>query len=726
MVSFSYFEITIRRRILKMKIYVVSFLFLLTNLCFSQENEERESEREKDSLNYEIEELTITGTRTMKKIIDIPYSVFRVDKKELSYGKKVSAKDLLQDVPGLFLQNRYGNHDLRISIRGFGTRSNSGVRGIRILQDGVPESEADGETIIDAVDFTSLGGVEVVKGNMSSLYANAPGGVINFMSDLYFPKNFVALTNQFGKFDFRQNGFRMGIKTDNFRYTLSYNYRNIAGYRSHSNEYQHLVNSVFEGYIGKRATISVLGNYVNGINKLPGSLTESQYDSASFQPLNYAISQDFKRITEKGRLGVRFKTFFGKGETNEIEVTGFGGIKELEKTDQDYYYVLTRYNIGSFLRYTNRSRLFKRDNDFTIGFDYAFQAGPQSQFYNINGVKDFTLLTDIENDIGNVGIYFQNQFNLVKNKIDIYFAGRYDKFIYTGKSLQFTGVVDTTRLFNQFTPKVALNYKITKSIAVYSSYGLGFDVPALNEISNYLTSSNNGKTILNPDINAQKSNNFEFGIKGNILNFKTEFMRKLFFDVTYFNYQIKDEIVPFFLSNQTYFRNAARTSRNGLELGLKSEPFEGIELTTNYIYTNFKYIDYKAKIFNPIDSFTIQDYSNNYVPAVPHNIFNFILNYEYEISKYFNGLLQFDCDYVTKMYPNDANSESTGAYFYGNAMAGINASIKGLSIVAFIGSTNMFNRKYIGFVNTNDFFKRYYEAGEPRNIYGGINLSYAF
>jgi len=85
--------------------------------------------------------------------------VFRVDKNELAYGRKESAKDVLADVPGLFLQSRYGNQDLRISIRGFGTRSNTGIRGVRILQDGIPESEPDGETVIDAVDFNSLGGV---------------------------------------------------------------------------------------------------------------------------------------------------------------------------------------------------------------------------------------------------------------------------------------------------------------------------------------------------------------------------------------------------------------------------------------------------------------------------------------------------------------------------------------------------------------------------------------
>ncbi|MCX6163569.1 MAG: Plug domain-containing protein, partial [Ignavibacteriae bacterium] len=196
----------------------ITFLFILTFFLnsiyiYSQEKKEKE-----DSLKYETEELVITGTRTLEKIIDIPYSVFRVDKKELQFGKKVSAKNVLADVPGLFLQSRYGNKEIRVTIRGYGTRSNSGVRGVKILQDGIPESEPDGETVIDAVDFTSLGGVEVVKGNLSSIYGNSPGGVVNFISDLYFPKNFVTTANQFGNYGLFQNGLKFGIRTNDYRF----------------------------------------------------------------------------------------------------------------------------------------------------------------------------------------------------------------------------------------------------------------------------------------------------------------------------------------------------------------------------------------------------------------------------------------------------------------------------------------------------------------------------
>src|SRR5690349_6606646 len=109
-----------------------------------------------DTLKYQTDEIMVTGTRTEQKIIDIPYSVQRFDQSSWITSRKVGVQDVLTVVPGLFLQPRYGNHDTRITIRGFGSRSNTGIRGVRILLDGIPESEPDGQTRIEAIDFSSI------------------------------------------------------------------------------------------------------------------------------------------------------------------------------------------------------------------------------------------------------------------------------------------------------------------------------------------------------------------------------------------------------------------------------------------------------------------------------------------------------------------------------------------------------------------------------------------
>ena len=133
--------------------------------------------REDTSRTYTIDEVVVTGTRSAKKILDVPYPVERISGSDLFFDRKVAVDDALHAIPGLFLQSRYGNHDVRISMRGFGSRSNTGIRGIRILLDGIPESEPDGQTRIEAIDFNSLSAIELIRGNLSSAYTNAPGEI---------------------------------------------------------------------------------------------------------------------------------------------------------------------------------------------------------------------------------------------------------------------------------------------------------------------------------------------------------------------------------------------------------------------------------------------------------------------------------------------------------------------------------------------------------------------
>ncbi|MCE1164638.1 MAG: TonB-dependent receptor [Bacteroidetes bacterium] len=693
-------------------------IFLLTcAVSFAQE-------KERDSLKYETEELVITGTRTYEKIIDIPFSVFRVDKKELDFGKKVSAKNVLADVPGLFLQSRYGNKDIRVTIRGYGTRSNTGVRGVKILQDGIPESEPDGETVVDAVDFTSLGGVEVVKGNLSSIYGNSPGGVVNFLSDIYFPKSYVTSNNQYGSYGFLQNGGKVGYETNDYRFFMSYNYRNLKGYRDHSGEYGHLVNAVYEGYLGTKSTVSVYGNYVRGINRIPGSLTQAQFDTDPMQARDIAISQDFRNESKKGRLAVRFKTLFGKANNNELEVTGYGGIKDYMKTDDESYMISNRNSLGALMRFTNRSQIGKMDNVFTVGMDFAYQSGPRTLFENVNGRKGLTVTDQFEDLQSSLGFYAEDHYEIIKNKSNLFFSSRYDMVTLSKNSMQFHGFTDTSRVFNNFTPKIGINYKLTPYIALYSSYGIGVDIPAVSELDNNYTTSNTRYT-LNPDLKPQTSQNFEFGIKGNILNKGEEFMRKVKFEVTFFNYSIQNEIIPFTINQNTFFRNATRTNRLGLECGFFCEPFEETELVVNYTLTNFKYTDYHATIHGPSGDYT-EDYNGNFVPSIPRHIFNFIFNYEYEITDKINGLLQWDCDYLTKMYADDKNTAVAPGYFYGNVMAGINITTGKFNTILYVGANNIFDKRYVGYININDFFGRYYETGEPRSVYSGLNISYKF
>src|SRR5688572_23275379 len=106
----------------------MAIVFLLVpRPASTQESKARKEDRDS---TYQVDEIVVTGTRTEKKIIDVPYAIDRIDMSDLKFERKVTIDDALGEIPGLFLQSRYGNHDVRVSIRGFGSRSNTGIRGV--------------------------------------------------------------------------------------------------------------------------------------------------------------------------------------------------------------------------------------------------------------------------------------------------------------------------------------------------------------------------------------------------------------------------------------------------------------------------------------------------------------------------------------------------------------------------------------------------------------------
>ncbi len=131
------------------------------------------------------EELIVRATRVDKPLYEIPASVGYVDKDDIQFGQQqLGLDESLNKVPGLFMSNRYNfNQDLRISIRGFGTRAAFGVRGIRMFVDGIPNTLPDGSSSLDNIDIGSTDRMEVIRGPSSSLYGTASGGVINIYTE---------------------------------------------------------------------------------------------------------------------------------------------------------------------------------------------------------------------------------------------------------------------------------------------------------------------------------------------------------------------------------------------------------------------------------------------------------------------------------------------------------------------------------------------------------------
>ncbi|MDP1623032.1 MAG: TonB-dependent receptor [Bacteroidales bacterium] len=676
-----------------------------------------------DTLYQELDEVVITATRVKKRIIDIPYSVVRLNYVNFKYDRKIGANDMLSSVPGLFLQSRYGDHDVRFSIRGFGSRSNSGVRGIRILLDDIPESEPDGQTRLEALDFNSIGRIEIVKGNASSLYTNAPGGVANFLNDLDFDRSSVVQFNHFGSFGLHKNGFKAAVKTEKYRLLTTYSYVNYDGYRQHNNEYWHILNMALVATPSAHTKLSILGYFVDGAIKLPGSLTRAEFELNPRQADQRSVDRDEKRITTKGRIGIRYEATFGGDLNNEIEVTAYGTIKYFERTSKEYR-IINRYGLGLSARYINKSMIGSRHNEFSVGADIFSQPARTEYYENIQGKKGDQIQQIESENIINKGFYISDNFEIVKKKMFVLLTGRFDNVLYDQTEETLPSRTDN-RPFKAFTPKLALNYKLTPLIALYTSFGWSFDAPAANELG-----SPDPAALFNQELNPQESQNFEIGIKGSRYRWDQDFFKRFIYEATVFNIRISNEIIPYEVLGEIYYRNAAITNRMGAELGAQLEIYKGLTFALTYTFSRFRYLTYEARtiVIDTSGNFieTDKDFTGHVVPSVPENNVYISLTYSHPITQQLNIFTKASYQGISGLWVDDGNTDKTKAYNLLNGLVGIDMKSGKFNVMVSGGINNLFNEIYVGFTNTNSANKRFYEAGTPRDYFVSVNFGYTF
>ena len=149
------------------------------------------------------EPIVVTATRTPRNLADIPASVDAIGADRIHDSQlQVNLSETLPALAGVVASNRQNYaQDLQISIRGFGARSTFGVRGIRMIVDGIPATMPDGQAQISHIDLASAGRVEVLRGPFSVLYGNASGGVINVFTATPKPGVHADVTVAGGSFD---------------------------------------------------------------------------------------------------------------------------------------------------------------------------------------------------------------------------------------------------------------------------------------------------------------------------------------------------------------------------------------------------------------------------------------------------------------------------------------------------------------------------------------------
>ena len=608
-----------------------------------------------------------------------------------NYTSKSSFSDFTNSIPGVYTSSSNNfSQDLRISIRGFGARSAFGIRGIKLLVDGIPETTPDGQSQLDNLPLGLISNIEVIRGPSSLLYGNSSGGVINIntLSDNSLP--YFRTSAIFGAYQYQSIQRTRVFDWNNSSLVVHYDKRRSNGYRDFSGYKSSILNLKYLREFDEKNKIVWQINYTDSpYAKDAGGLKLSEVEDDRRQSRKNNFDYDTYEKVKHVKTGFSWRHlnddnssidsyfFYQKRDFNSKLPFNYGGIIFLER---DYYGLGTKYSKQFFS--DNKSRTI------TLGIDYSNQQDDRKRFKNNLGKKGENTFDQIEK-FKSTGVYFINQTSY-KSGLLFRYGVRYDENRIGTDSEAFISL-------NKFNPSFGVSYSISESDNIYFSTGTSFETPTLNELSN--NPSGNG---LNKNLDPSSSVNYEIGWRKTSSN--------IMFEAIAYLINTDNEILPYELEQfpgKNFYQNVGSTRRYGIELSSQLLFSKG---KLNLSYTNAK---------NTFNDFILDgnDLKGLSLPGIPNQILDIELIFN--LSK--RRILLINNRLVGELFADNLNETQVSSYNLLNIT--YSKQIFNNSEI-YLGVNNLLDVNYFDNIRINAFGKRYYEPAPKRNIHFGLNLSF--
>ena len=536
--------------------------------------------------------VTVTATREPAAILAIPLAVTKVGTAELRATSGYGIDEALRRVPGVLAQSRYGTSDVRLVIRGFGARgagdrSNAGTsRGVRVLLDGIPETEPDGRTAFDNIDLAAAEAVEVIRSNASSAWGNAAGGVVHVLSVPAVDRAMLELQPVGGAFGLRRVAVRtalpLGDATGSARAGVAYaNFTNSSfdGWREHSSARRALLATGVSGVLGAGTRVGVHAVGANNLMHIPGPLTPSQLAADPRAPNAAYLLRDERRHNRTARIGATVDHPLGARAS--VGAMVFANPKFLQRSERGTWRDFTRYHIGGSLvgRATFEANGVR--SRVTLGADEAYQDGAVL-FYALTdeGTRGAELRDNKGEGANNLGIVLQNEMR-VGERLGLLLGARWDHLAYSYRSfLPDAPVPSDRKAFSRVTPKLGATWLLGATHSVYANVGGGVEIPAGNETDPV---PGQPPALVNPLLEPIRSTTYEVGVKsaGGDGADGTAAPYRVTWDLALYHADVRDEIIPY--NGGRYYQTAGSARRSGVELGVgattRAGPFAHVALT---------------------------------------------------------------------------------------------------------------------------------------------------
>jgi iron complex outermembrane receptor protein len=671
----------------------------------------------------ELPEIKVTVTRTEEPLKRVPYAVGVLNRGDLQRGQNtVGVDEALNNLPGVVVSNRYNfSLDQRISIRGFGSRSNFGVRGLKILLDGIPQTLPDGQSQLTNIDFADIDRAEVLRGSSSSLYGNASGGVIAFQTERAAPGPFAQRVRVNGGDGQRDgDGFYKvqswtSARSGNVSGTLSASQFKADGFRQHSAaEFRQLNAGADYTISGSTLGTVRLSLADNPEAQNPGALTRPEYivnpDSAAASNIRRGADKDAQQY--QLALGVRH--FDASG--NQFDATVFGVLRDLANPlaappfdgsppTAGTYVAIDRAVGGARAGMTHLLGSGQQSPRLTAGVDLQRMRDNRQNFVSDAGARTDATILDQTEKVTEFGPFAQVQWT-PDEQLLLSAGARYDWVRFdVGDHFLADGDDSGGRTMAALSGNVGVSWSFGQQLVPYLNVSTSFETPTTTELVN----KPDGSGGLNPDLGPQRALNYEIGARGQPLP-------NLTYSVALFLGRISDAIVQGpEVGGRAFFRNAGKTHNDGAEVGISVAPIHGLTLNGAYTYAHYRFASYQLA-----DGTVL---SGNRLPGVPENFWR--LGFRAALPADF----YIDADHTisSSIVADDANQVWVDAWGAGvtNLRLGWNGQVGLLEIAPFLGINNLWDRRYIGSVTLNGVGGRVFEPAPQRVIYLGTEIGYA-
>ena len=242
-----------------------------------------------------------------------PGGVTVVEGAELYQRHVANLADMLRFVPGVFAESAYGNDELFFSSRGSNLDAvDYDKNGVKLLQDGLPVTTADGNNHNRVIDPLTARFASVARGANALTYgASTLGGAIDFTSPT--ARNSAPLSAAFdgGSFGSLNGRVTLGGARDKVDGLLTVEGRHFDGYRDHSGQERFGLYANAGWHPSATTNVQLFGTYVNNDLKLPGALTRAEVDADPDQASAAALDGGYGKQVKTGRFAAKMTKSFG-------------------------------------------------------------------------------------------------------------------------------------------------------------------------------------------------------------------------------------------------------------------------------------------------------------------------------------------------------------------------------------------------------------------------------